>query len=152
MTEQHEKNNDINRVVSCHKIEHIEGPLDNGTYLLHLEGGGATPSIMRRWFEVRKPAIGGYFLTYEGGYTGFSANSVTVTVPEKHDVEAEPMIRHFAFSHLPQSLAAVSRPFCALAESIVRDLPRSAERTKCLNELLMAKDWAVRAMIDMEAS
>lgn len=61
----------------------------------------------------------------------------------------EPMLRFFAWEHLPPRLQGFSRPFADLAREMVEVLPRSAERTKLLNELLYAKDWAVRAALDL---
>jgi hypothetical protein len=60
----------------------------------------------------------------------------------------EPMLRWFAFSHLPTpELRAVSEPFFTLAWSLVRTLPPSAERTVALRKLLESKDAAVRAAL-----
>lgn len=63
--------------------------------------------------------------------------------------EDEPMLRFFTWAHLPPRLQRYSRPFADLADEMVRDLPRTPERTKLLNELLYAKDWAVRAALDL---
>jgi len=57
----------------------------------------------------------------------------------------EPILQFFAYSHLPERLARVSRPFGEMAHKIVRDLPRNPERTVALRKLLEAKDAAVRA-------
>lgn len=59
----------------------------------------------------------------------------------------EPICQFFAFDHLPPHLAAVSRPFCELAQRIVDILPRNPERTVALRKLLEAKDAAVRALV-----
>lgn len=69
----------------------------------------------------------------------------------------EPIMQFFEYSHLPPKLAAVSKPFCELAQDIVGvtadgehpefPLPRNAERTVALRKLLEAKDAAVRAFI-----
>lgn len=53
----------------------------------------------------------------------------------------------FAFSHLPEVMQAVSRPFGELAQQIVENVPRNPERTVALRKLLEAKDAAVRACI-----
>lgn len=58
---------------------------------------------------------------------------------------AEPILQFFTHAHLPPALAAVSRPFCELAEHICLTLPRNAERTVALRKLLEAKDAGVRA-------
>ena len=60
-------------------------------------------------------------------------------------IEDEPMLRWFAYDHLPERLRDVSREFSALAYTIFKRLPRCAERTVALRKLLEAKDAAVRA-------
>ena len=64
----------------------------------------------------------------------------------------EHIMQFFAFEHLPPHLAEVSRPFCELANIIVRDLPRNPERTVALRKLLEAKDAAVRAKLAKDES
>lgn len=63
------------------------------------------------------------------------------------DTQAEPILQFFAFAHLPEHLAEVSRPFATLAETLVATLPRNPERTVALRKLLEAKDAAVRARL-----
>jgi hypothetical protein len=63
------------------------------------------------------------------------------------ELEADPLLRFFHYSHLPTKLAAVSAPFCQLAWRIVQELPRNAERTVALRKLLEAKDCAVRTLV-----
>lgn len=62
-------------------------------------------------------------------------------------VTADPILRFFHYSHLPQDLQAVSRPFTDLARRMILMLPRNAERTVALRKLLEAKDAAVRANV-----
>ena len=64
------------------------------------------------------------------------------------DQYREPILRHFAFAHLPSDLQAVSAPFGQLAASMVEQLPRCAERSAGLRKLLEAKDCAVRAFLE----
>lgn len=59
----------------------------------------------------------------------------------------EHILQFFSYSHLPEALAVVSRPFCDLATGMVNVLPRNPERTVALRKLLEAKDAAVRALI-----
>jgi hypothetical protein len=61
--------------------------------------------------------------------------------------DEERMIKWFAWSHLPEHLQAVSRPFGELADSIVQTIPGGPERTVALRKLLEAKDAAVRAKL-----
>lgn len=51
----------------------------------------------------------------------------------------------FAYEHLPQHLREVSEPFYILAGELFNTIPdhMGAYRTKALNELLAAKNWAV---------
>ena len=59
----------------------------------------------------------------------------------------ESMLRWFEFQHLPSNLREVSRPFCELADHVVRTIPSGPERTVALRKLLEAKDAAVRAAL-----
>lgn len=54
----------------------------------------------------------------------------------------------FAYEHLPEHLQEVSRPFYELAGELFNSIPDSmgAYRTKALNELWAAKNWAVAAV------
>lgn len=63
------------------------------------------------------------------------------------DAPPEHIFQFFDYSHLPQHLQAVSRPFAELATLITDDLPRNQERTVALRKLLEAKDAAVRAVV-----
>lgn len=60
------------------------------------------------------------------------------------------MLQFFGYSHLPEHLQAVSKPFSDLAHQIVNTLPSNPERTVALRKLLEAKDCAVRALIYKE--
>jgi len=62
-------------------------------------------------------------------------------------LESDPILRFFHYNHLPPQLAQVSAPFCMLADRLVRELPRNAERSAALRKLLEAKDCAVRAVV-----
>lgn len=65
-------------------------------------------------------------------------------------MRTEPILQFFTFAHLPAHLADVSRGFSTLAENVVANLPRNAERSACLRKLLEAKDAAVRARLFRE--
>lgn len=60
--------------------------------------------------------------------------------------QPEPIMKFFAYDHLPDRLKVVSQPFAALADHVMT-LPRSAERTVALRKLLESKDAAVRAAL-----
>jgi hypothetical protein len=64
--------------------------------------------------------------------------------------EAEPIMRYFKYSHLPEALQLRSKPFADLAEAIIATLPRNPERSVALRKLLEAKDAAVRAALPEE--
>lgn len=55
------------------------------------------------------------------------------------------MLQFFAYTHLPERLQSISRPFGELAKLMVETLPSNPERTAGLRKLLEAKDCAVRA-------
>lgn len=57
------------------------------------------------------------------------------------------LAQFFSYSHLPEHLQKVSKPFCELAVKIDFDLPDNPEKTVALRKLLEAKDCAVRALI-----
>lgn len=65
--------------------------------------------------------------------------------PKRHPA-VEQLLQFFNFSHLPEHLQKVSRPFGELAV-IVADLPPNAETTVALRKLLEAKDCAVRSVL-----
>ena len=64
-----------------------------------------------------------------------------------NDGVPEPLLRLFAYEHLPEHLQEHSKPFALLAQHIVDSVPRNAERTIALRKLLEAKDNAVRAVV-----
>ena len=58
------------------------------------------------------------------------------------------ILKHFAYGHLPEHLAAVSKPYCDLAHSLAAGL-NGPELTVALRKLLESKDCAVRARLEM---
>jgi hypothetical protein len=62
-------------------------------------------------------------------------------------MDDEPLFRFFKYEHLPAFLQGASKPFHALAEHIILNVPRCPERTVGLRKLLEAKDCVVRACI-----
>ena len=62
-------------------------------------------------------------------------------------IQTDPILRYFHYSHLPSALQASSKPFCDLAMHIITTVPRNAERTVALRKLLEAKDAGVRANV-----
>lgn len=62
-------------------------------------------------------------------------------------MDKDPMLRWFAWEHLPPRLQEISKPFGELANVLVDTLPQCAERTVALRKLLEGKDAAVRAAL-----
>ena len=57
----------------------------------------------------------------------------------------EHVLKFFAYSHLPEHLQEISRPFHELASQIADRPNANQETTVALRKLLEAKDAAVRA-------
>ena len=66
--------------------------------------------------------------------------------------QGDDLMQFFAYEHLPPDMQRVSRAFHALAEAVVRHLPRCPERTVALRKLLESKDAAVRSLLWKPAS
>jgi hypothetical protein len=62
--------------------------------------------------------------------------------------QQSPILKWFAFAHLPEDLRTVSEQFSTLANNIETALPAGAEKSTALRKLLEAKDAAVRAAIE----
>ncbi|AHK20999.1 hypothetical protein BZ17_676 [Yersinia pseudotuberculosis IP 32953] len=58
-----------------------------------------------------------------------------------------PIIKYFAYTHLPPVLQEVSKPIGDLAIAMDEQLPDSAEKAAGLRKLLEAKDCLVRAKL-----
>jgi hypothetical protein len=72
---------------------------------------------------------------------------------QRSEVPAQPrehIMQFFRYTHLPQHLQDVSKPFADMAIIITESLPRNPERTVALRKLLEAKDAAVRARLAEE--
>ena len=59
-----------------------------------------------------------------------------------------PIMRYFAFAHLPDNLKKVSTPFYVIAQFMDERLPDGPEKSAGLRKLLEAKDCMVRAALD----
>ncbi|HGF0145406.1 TPA: hypothetical protein ACGBT8_004575 [Citrobacter freundii] len=60
---------------------------------------------------------------------------------------ASPIMKYFAFEHLPEHLQTVSKPIGELARLMDESLPDGAEKSAGLRKLLEAKDALVRAKL-----
>ncbi len=68
-------------------------------------------------------------------------------VPPEKDPAQEPIFRFYKYDHLPPDLQTVSKRFHDLADWVIRNAPRNAERTAGLRKILEGKDAIVRAFI-----
>lgn len=59
------------------------------------------------------------------------------------------LLRYFEYAHLPEHLQAVSKPCADLAATLVDALPDGPEFSVGLRKLLEAKDYFVRAALDI---
>lgn len=62
-------------------------------------------------------------------------------------IKEEFLLQFFEFSHLPEHLQEISKPFNYMAHKLCADLPSNPERTTALRKLLESKDCAVRAYL-----
>ncbi len=60
---------------------------------------------------------------------------------------ASPVMKYFAYEHLPASLQEVSKPIGDLARKMNESLPDGPEKSVGLRKLLEAKDALVRAKL-----
>ncbi|BDI36126.1 hypothetical protein HVY77_02735 [Escherichia coli] len=60
---------------------------------------------------------------------------------------ASPVMKYFAYEHLPASLQEVSKPIGDLARKMDESLPDGPEKSVGLRKLLEAKDALVRAKL-----
>lgn len=63
-------------------------------------------------------------------------------------IACDPVLKYFAYKHLPPRLQTASSHFYLLAQRIVNSTRLSDERAVALRKLLEAKDAAVRAFLD----
>ena len=61
-----------------------------------------------------------------------------------------PIMKYFAFEHLPPKLQEVSKPIGELAKAVDESLPDGAEKSAGLRKLLEAKDCFVRSALDKQ--
>ena len=63
-----------------------------------------------------------------------------------------PILRYFAYAHLPEHLQQVSAPIAKLAAALDEQLPAGPEKSAGLRKLLEAKDAFVRAALPAEGA
>jgi len=59
-----------------------------------------------------------------------------------------PILKYFAYSHLPAKLQEISKPIGEMAVAFDTTLPDGPEKSAGLRKLLEAKDCFVRAKLD----
>ena len=57
------------------------------------------------------------------------------------------LLEDFTYMHLPADLARVSEPFCDIAENLSATYPHDMKLVIALNDLMKAKDSAVRLQV-----
>ena len=62
-------------------------------------------------------------------------------------MEQPPIMKFFAYEHLPPHLREVSQPVAELAQKMATELPPGPELSAGLRKLLEAKDCFVRAKL-----
>lgn len=60
---------------------------------------------------------------------------------------SSPIMKYFAYEHLPERLQIVSKPLGDLARTMDESLPDGPEKSAGLRKLLEAKDCLVRAAL-----
>lgn len=96
----------------------------------------------------------GYLVVYDKGtpdhYESWSPKAKFedgyFLIPEQDS--ASPIMRYFAYEHLPDHLQKISKPLGDIAQLMDAMLPDGAEKTVGLRKLLEAKDCFVRASLD----
>ena len=104
----------------------------------------------KEWEDERRYcAMVGFREAFESEMSRYHLFSAGTTKDGDDPMHNNPILRHFAYDHLPKRLQDVSRAFHALAASNAAALPDGPEKDMCLRKLLEAKDCAVRAALDI---
>ena len=154
----------------CHKVVRAgniadivknNDDIEDSKYTLHLDFGintGSPVQVDGDYILKHKPRVGGYYVLYKDGYesfsppeafeSGYSLIKDENTVGEMAEPQrTNPIMKFFAYGHLPENLKAVSKPYSDMAEHLDGVLPDSAEKSVALRKLLESKDAAVRAAL-----
>ena len=73
---------------------------------------------------------------------------LTLIQQQKEAKMASPIMKHFAYAHLPEHLQKISMPFGVLAKLMDDELPDGEQKAIGLQKLLEAKDCMVRANLE----
>lgn len=63
------------------------------------------------------------------------------------ELKDNPLMKFFAYEHLPEHLQVISKPFGELAKELCQKMKNNAEGVTALRKLLEAKDCAVRSLL-----
>lgn len=112
---------------TCVNLECDDGSCPTSVFVYH--GTGPKPD--------------GYFCTIEPAVA-------PIAVAPEPNVMGAPILKYFAYEHLPPRLKEISRQIHQLAVTMDRALPAGPEKTTGLRKLLEAKDCFVRARLDQD--
>lgn len=98
-------------------------------------------------YKVSSIGEEGYEVEYDGGYLSWSPKKPFEDAYVKLLEEEHPILRFFAYQHLPVHLQSTSRSFWQLAKVLDATLPQNEEKDTAFRKLLEAKDCAVRAKL-----
>lgn len=76
------------------------------------------------------------------------SNAIGLAQEQERHPAVLALLKYFRWQHLPDHLAAVSKPFSELACTLANTLPSNPETTVALRKLLESKDCAVRSALD----
>ncbi|WP_425636138.1 hypothetical protein [Vibrio owensii] len=143
------ENKDMSQVpmpkYKCHKVVHAI-PIALGDY--NKARGWKIP-------DTEDPLAEGYLVVYNRGtqdeHVSWSPKHIFddgYTIDKSGDDQSgSPILRYFAYKHLPEHLQKVSKPLGELAVLMDSVLPDGAEKSAGLRKLLEAKDCFVRASV-----
>lgn len=97
--------------------------------------------------QVVAPGADGVFYIHDGQDLRIHEVQPAEVEPVSSAPLSSPIIRHFAYAHLPPALQEVSKPIGDLALQMDQALPDGPEKSAGLRKLLEAKDCLVRAKI-----
>jgi len=122
----------------------------NGPY--GMERGGCMLSALRLSTPATAGPTGpfGPSGTPEGTLPEYARMEVEWKAEYGKRMSQDPVAPFFKYDHLPPALAAISKPFCDLAETISTLVPMHQQRNVALQKLIEAKDCAVRAYLGAE--
>lgn len=141
------------KVVRATKIRAVHASSPTAVDMLEVDHFPELVHLPDDWVSRHRPEPGGYLVVYADGYMSYSPAKAfeegytALSRLTAEQLQQDPILQYFAWSHLPPHLQAVSRPFAELAGAVIMPQPRSPERTVALRKLLECKDATVRAAL-----